>query len=94
MRIIDAHLAQEIADQEIGGETASLIQYVLSLIPTIEAEPVRHGEWIPYHESDLGWDEYGCRCSECKIEIESKDFWDVFNKRCPNCGARMDGDAK
>ena len=41
MRLVDAHLVQEIADREIGGETASLVQYVLSHTPTIEAEPVR-----------------------------------------------------
>lgn len=60
--------------------------------PAADVAPVVHGRWIRYHEADLGWDEYGYRCSECKMEIEDKDFWDMFKKRCPNCGVRMDGD--
>lgn len=64
----------------------------ISKIPAADVKPVVHGRWIRYHEADLGWDEYGYRCSECKTEIEDKDFWDMFNKRCPNCGARMDGE--
>ena len=62
--------------------------------PAADVAPVVHGRWIRYHEADLGWDEYGYRCSECKMEIEDKDFWDMFEKRCPNCGARMDGDSR
>ena len=87
MRIIDAHLVQEIADREIGGETASLIQYVLSHTPTIEAEPVRHGEWRIFRD--------GCvllaECSECGT-VQSgiaAAQWDY----CPMCGCRMDGGA-
>ena len=66
MRIIDAHLVQEIADREIGGETASLIQYVLSHTPTIEAEPVRHGRWIERLDGDGEFVHH--MCSECKAD--------------------------
>ena len=54
----------------------------LKALPTIEAEPVRHGRWI--------FDEYTAKyghpykCSECKEE--SRDTYDY----CPCCGARMD----
>ena len=50
---------------------------------TIEAEPVRHGEWV--------WSENGgYHCSVC-----DKRFGFVFdNNYCPNCGAKMDGDAE
>ena len=65
---------------------------IVSEQPVADVAPVVHGHWIRYHEADIGWDEYGYRCSNCKIELEDKDFWDMFTKRCPNCGARMDGD--
>ena len=48
MRLIDARLVQEIADREIGGETASLVQYVLSHTPTIEVKDL-----IEYHLDEL-----------------------------------------
>jgi hypothetical protein len=89
MRIIDAHLAQEIADREIGGETASLIQYVLSHTPTIEAEPVRHGRW------ECEFETYGkLRCSVCKKEAlleTANDALYATSNYCPNCGAKMQG---
>lgn len=51
--------------------------------PTIEAEPVRRGEWVREDEySDL-W-----VCDQCGFAGEYKDNY------CPNCGARMDGDNK
>lgn len=66
----------------------------LEYLPTIEAEPVRHGRWIKYHT------DYGSKwnCSVCclptirvgigiSFEIERFAF-------CPFCGARMDGGVK
>lgn len=45
--------------------------------------PVRHGRWRAY--SDCGV----TRCSVCDWSIEEC----VDYKYCPNCGAKMDGDA-
>lgn len=51
-------------------------------LPTVEAEPVRHGRWImlePY-----GVLHTHCRkCSECG-EIKAQELTNF----CPNCGAR------
>lgn len=47
--------------------------------PAIEAEPVRHGQWI----SREGYYSF---CSECKMS--SKEFGRM--PFCPNCGAKMD----
>ena len=66
---------------------------VLRNIPAADAQPVKRGRWIDIYE----WAEMHdsrpsgmCTyywCSECEKEQEKKsDF-------CPNCGARMDGDA-
>lgn len=83
MRLIDANQAQKIADNEIGGETASLIQYVLSHTPTIEAEPVRYGRWIA-REYDDGFGPYKMyHCSECDTREAKKE------KYCRECGVRM-----
>lgn len=45
--------------------------------PTIDAEPVRHGEWF-----DKG--SLSCRCSECGCKNTRESAF------CPNCGAKMD----
>ena len=56
---------------------------------TADVAPVRHGRWKPYHESDIGYDEYGVRCSNCGLEIEDHEVKFVMHY-CPNCGAKMD----
>ena len=60
--------------------------------PAAAVAPVVHGRWIPYHEADIGWDEYGVKCSVCNFEVESLNIRLVCNHYCPNCGARMDGE--
>ena len=55
--------------------------------PTIEAEPVRHGQWImlePYGTHHT----HRRKCSECG-EIKTQELTSF----CPNCGAKMDGGA-
>lgn len=57
--------------------------------PSVEAEPVRHGQW----ETVEGWDgdEY-YRCSECGAEFVLIDGTPNDNDYlyCPHCGALMD----
>ena len=59
----------------------------LEYLPTIEAEPVRHGRWL--FSSNVP----DCiLCSECNGVF---DVWHFEAKEmhfCPNCGARMDAD--
>ena len=56
--------------------------------PTIEAEPVRHGEWC-----HLCGDEW-C-CSECGLVVTTEGSWEHPSERgyehCYKCGAKMDG---
>jgi hypothetical protein len=55
--------------------------------PTVDAAPVKHGHW-----SHLGGDEW-C-CSNCGQIVTTEGSWErPWQKFCPNCGARMDGDA-
>ena len=48
--------------------------------PTVDAEPVRRGAWIPCQAGSAK------KCSECG---SARIFWDSC-LRCPNCGARME----
>lgn len=59
--------------------------------PTIEAEPVRHGEWKEWWPGSCALiftgEEMLWQCSECDTkyaDIEGMHY-------CPNCGAKMRG---
>ena len=53
--------------------------------PTVDAEPVKHGEWVtsesPAHVATI-------RCSECSTMYQRR--WKAYCNYCPNCGAKMD----
>ncbi len=57
--------------------------------PVVEAEPVRHGRWIPMYELTregiLPDEPMGYMCDQCKAKRKKRLNY------CPNCGARMDG---
>ena len=58
---------------------------VLKAQPPIDAEPVRHGHWMPIYERYEDGDYLiGEKCSECG---ETLSFKPPF---CPYCGAKMD----
>ena len=49
--------------------------------PTAKVEEVKHAKW------EINCDGYYPYCSNCKTEPENG----VMSKRCPECGAKMDG---
>lgn len=63
--------------------------------PTIDAEPVRHGKWIPRYIKIAGRDyKHGMQCSVCAepaLDVEGDDYLTDY---CPWCGARMDAERK
>lgn len=72
---------------------------IFNFIPAADVVPVVHGRWI-WDRDGMDWGIGAWRCSECKVM--SPMWWnaDETNPRtksghrfCPNCGARMDGDA-
>lgn len=66
------------------GETQHNVMAVddLEYLPTIEAEPVRHGRWVQRRNGEY-------HCTNCGREEKF-----IFQKNyCPMCGARMDGGA-
>lgn len=52
----------------------------IDMMPIIEAEPVKHGQWKPYPIADDCW-----QCSVCGILRMSSQL-----NYCPSCGAKMD----
>lgn len=71
-------------------------------VPTIEAEPVKHGRWEKCG-GDLHSSGYAIFCSVCnkvhfvhrKYSLGGLNCEELFKKPeyCPNCGAKMDGGA-
>ena len=59
----------------------------------IDAEPVRHGEWILTKERNI-WDQFTevLKCSECGKFASRGQGIEVRHRYCPNCGAKMDGE--
>lgn len=99
MRIIDAqaYCKELILERDYPNrseEFKSAIEVAiadLGDIPTIEAEPVKHGEWV--------WDSDNDRyvCSRCNKEPSGDcngGCVSHLSDYCPNCGARMDGGEK
>lgn len=86
MRLVDADKAaiylNDIACEQI------------KMMPTIKAEPVKHGWWEGVDSSYWRWNSGGgiivnritYRCSRCARGSIIKTNY------CPNCGAEMDGD--
>ena len=94
----DRHKAlyDEIGHIERGGivQGLSYAKMILCKQPTIEAEPVRHGRWIPITNDDFGFASK-FKCSYCNDIIRlSVAINECHYNYCPNCGARMDGGAE
>lgn len=95
MRLIDADALRKhfVVPHELKcGIQAGMDEYAIRCIdeqPTIDAVPVRHGEWI---EKDEDFQAY-LECSNCNMVFPVTVGWSFMAKTnfCPNCGARMNG---
>ena len=74
----------EYVREEFGDYGEELVG-IITECPTVEAEPVVHGEW----EVDNGvlFPVYRCSKCNCATALGKTKF-------CPNCGAKMDGKSK
>ena len=79
----------------LGFDMVGEIMNAINSLPTIEADPVVHGEW---EETDwVRFDGHDCiryfnkglRCSVCCHVFKKDLLWN--DNYCPNCGAKMDG---
>ena len=75
-----AHKPKEVQDQDI----ADFNRDVEIVRSALKAEPVRHGRWEEYQVPHI------VCCSECDWGTGVQDKYNY----CPNCGAKMDGDAR
>ena len=57
-------------------------------IPAVDAEPVRHGRWMPTNDDNKK------RCSRCDVIHLIAQYPHGQANYCPNCGAKMDEDEK
>jgi len=66
-----------------------LITELIDSMPTIDAEPVRHGKWIRQTDTRFGEMLNDILiCSECNVAFSTVKM--IRRSYCPNCGARMD----
>lgn len=106
VRPIDANaLFYRIQRAEIQAPDLVCKAYVLADVadmihnaPTLDYEPVRHGEWVEEIEPNVvtasGRDVHLWRCSACGFSWANKHDVMSYYKYCPNCGAKMrKGDA-
>lgn len=65
--------------------------------PAVDAVPVVHGRWVLTERPHLDWytTKAAWYCSQCGwlVEDRSKRPRPPHMRHCPNCTARMDGDA-
>ena len=68
--------------------TKSCVRMTIRRMPTVDAVPVVHSEWIPKEKADTP---YGLEmeCAKCGFSVIVNDA--LYFKFCPNCGARTDG---
>ena len=66
---------------------------IIADLPSVEAEPRKHGRWIHVFDSEP-YDEYVCSVCGTRASsfIGGTEMWYCLLKPnyCPNCGAKMD----
>jgi hypothetical protein len=69
---------------------AALAKTYVEQLPSVEAEPVRHGKWLTDNDA---FKRMYLVCSLCKRATQTPWYVGGFlYDYCPNCGARMDGE--
>ena len=79
VRLVDLDAVIDCIEMEWGYEG---IREDLYSLPVVDAVPVVHAKWIPFHSEAEGDIQY---CSACDIGFDARMDY------CPHCGARMDG---
>lgn len=61
--------------------------YLVTIAPTIEVEPTKHGHWIRLN----GDSRFMCSVCKWKENVPTCNGEPTIWDYCPSCGARMDG---
>jgi hypothetical protein len=110
MRLIDADQLKASIEKKdrynLGGENRIIVCGMLDDAPTIEAEPVKHGEWVDVKFSegvfkdnddsdDIGISITSAKCSLChRYSDMLQQYSPKMPAYCSHCGAKMDGGEK
>ena len=91
---MDEYINREAAIKELMNDAPEQVGYsredaadCIRYMDAADVVPVRHGRWIVIKVPNE-WDKG--QCSECR-SIFNSSVWGT--NYCPNCGAKMDGDA-
>lgn len=92
MRLIDADACYPYFYDHLDDRSMAGAQNAIDDMPTIDAEPVRHGQWEHYKTM------HNIVCSVCKshrpYKKTERGYHVVWNANyCPNCGTKMEEDA-
>ena len=106
MRLIDAdatfELLKSLGPRDYRREKGTIMDAMKMVAsehytPTVDAEPIRHGEWIPKlmpsGVSACGINEMTAEVEECSICHKLYSIEDE-KRYCPYCGAKMDIERK
>lgn len=96
MKLIDADALCKHLHELKTGDKDTVYEYyddgidtaisTVAVFPTIEAEPVRKGRWVPVTNGRGGFE-----CSICHSYAPSyQDGVEWLSLYCPNCGAKME----
>lgn len=94
VRLIDADALIEDAfnlmdRDELLEDVPQIIKDYCDAQPTIDAEPVRHGKWIPISSNNKWFD-----VSKCSVCGKQYSLYPLDYNYCPHCGAKMDAERK
>ena len=75
---------------KIGMDVREECRLLLTTMPAVDVEPVRHGKWEYHSNRETGINPEDAYCSCCGFHIDTtcSDTSDEYNY-CPNCGALM-----
>ena len=84
MELIDRQEAIKAIDDVLMEDEQYKVWFKLGInnLKPVDAEPVRHGKWMPREEGCVYpfWERY--TCSVCGKHADNTEY-------CPHCGARM-----
>ena len=65
---------------------------LIKSLPAADVQPVKHGKWEEVHHwfEDI---EYSCSVCGCYALYKELTKDQICSEYCPNCGAKMDGEA-
>ncbi len=90
MRVINADAIEYFAlDDVYNIDVMVAYKDRIDNMPTVDAEPVRHGKWIIGHKFS---ECYNVQCNQCKT-IQVLYYGKKVTRYCPECGAKMDGES-